>query len=145
MDSESGGTPSGSINGRPEFVSRFADEVPAQAPDRELPAELEPSQRSFIDSLDSVYKIMHEPDLLGGVVKNIMMELARNPEYRKLVSPTDVHVMIRGMRDSMGMARIKKEESKSKRAGGSKRTSKRVDDLETLAALDEVFGAGDFN
>lgn len=82
---------------------------------------------------------MHEPDLLGGIIKSIMMELANNPEYRKLISPQDVHVMIRGMRDSMGMARIQKAEAKAKRSGGARTKKAKVDDLDTLAALDEAF------
>lgn len=118
-------------------ASRFNDEVPADSPPRNLEG-LEKQQLMFVESLDSVYKIVHEPDMLGGVIKNIMMELAQKPEYRKLIQPKDIHTMIKGMRDSMGMAKIRKEESKAKRTGGRKKTSK-VDDLDTLAALDEAF------
>ena len=138
LDSEVGGgskpttTPSG-------FKSRFADEEPATAPDRALPEDAEKPMRQFVESLDSVYKIVHEPDLLGGVIKSIMIELAQKPEYRKLIQPKDIHTMIKGMRDSMGMARIKKEESKAKRSGGSRsKKPTKVDDLDVLAALDEL-------
>ena len=121
--------------------SRFNDEVPAQSPDRDLEG-LDKQQLMFVESLDSVYKIVHEPDMLGGVIKSIMMELAAKPEYRKLIQPKDMHTMIKGMRDSMGMARIKKEESKAKRSGGAKKKTK-IDDLDTLAALDEAFAGVD--
>lgn len=121
----------------PARLSRFADEEPAIAPNRDLEG-LEKQQLMFVESLDSVYKIIHDPELLGGIIKNIMMELAQKPEYRKLIQPKDIHTMIKGMRESMGMARIKKEESKAKRGGGRK-TTKKVDDLDTLAALDEAF------
>lgn len=121
-------------------ISGFADEVSATAPIRELPEDLDKQQRSFVDLLDGVYHIVHEPDMLGNVIRSIMIELKNNPEYRKLVSPTDVHTMIKGMRSSMGLARIKKAESASKRRGGGSKTTKvdadMLSDLDALGALD---------
>jgi hypothetical protein len=139
LDNDSGGSKPSPVT---RTVSRFADEEPAIAPDRKTEG-LDDDMKRFVSSLDSVYQIVHEPDLLGGVIKNIMMELARKPEYRQLIAPKDVHIMIRGMRDSMGMARIKKEESKAKRSGASKKKTIKVDDLDALAALDEL--GMDFN
>lgn len=138
MNDTSGGTAANTLaSGR---SSRFADEVPAQGPVRELPEDLDKQQRHFIESLDSIYRIVHKPDLLGNVVKSIMMELSRSPEYRKMIQPMDVHTMIKGMRDSMGMARIKKEESKAKRAGGAKKKTKEIDGLDGLLdSLDADF------
>lgn len=115
-------------------ASRFADEIPATAPLRELPADLEAQARAFTGSLDSVYKALHEPELLGSVVRGIMIELANHPEYRKLITPMDYHTMVRGMRESMGLARIKKEESKAKRSPSKKSTV--VTDLDALNALE---------
>ena len=127
MASEAGQTPT--------VASRFADEVPADAPIRELDPDLDEQAKGFINSLDSVYGIMHEPDLLGGVVRNIMIELGNHPEYRKLIQPKDVHTLVRGMRESMGLARIKKEESKAKRSGGRGKKTE-IQDLDVLKALD---------
>lgn len=134
MNSSAGGGSKPTVRAQ----SRFNDEVPADSPPRDNTA-LDKQQMMFVDSLDSVYKIVHEPDMLGGVIKNIMMELAQKPEYRKLIQPKDIHTMIKGMRDSMGMAKIRKEESKAKRGGGGRKKTSKVDDLDTLAALDEAF------
>jgi hypothetical protein len=49
-----------------------------------------------------------------------MMELQENPEYEKLVSDTDVHVMIRAMRNTMGLARVRKQAKQRKANTGTK-------------------------
>jgi hypothetical protein len=54
--------------------------------------------------IDGIYEIIHDPDLLGGVIRNIMVELKSNPEYTKLMAPEDFRTMVRGMRESMGLA-----------------------------------------
>lgn len=117
-------------------ASRFADEIPADAPLRTLPpgVEVDPQMQAFINSLDAVYRAIHEPELLGGVVRGIMIELDNHKEYRKLITPKDVHTMVKGMRESMGLARIKKEEAKAKRSPSKKSTV--VTDLDTLNALE---------
>lgn len=115
-------------------TSRFADEIPATAPVRELPPELAEQAVQFTKSLDSVYQCLHEPELLGGVIRGVMIELSNHPEYRKLISPMDYHTMVKGMRESMGMARIKKEESKAKRTPSKKSTV--ITDLDALNALE---------
>jgi hypothetical protein len=135
--SEDAGTSRDSGSG----VSYFADETPADKPTRELPEGLTKEQMGFIGTLDSVYEIIHDPDLLGGVIRNIMVELKSNPEYTKLIAPEDVRVMVRGMRESMGLARVKKTEAKAKRSGGSKK-SKAVD-IDMLADLDSIVGGID--
>jgi len=119
---------------QPTHKSRFQDEIPATGPARDLPPELEPAGKAFVDSLDSIYRVIHEPDLLGGVVRGIMIELQNHPEYRKLIAPSDMHTMVRGMRESMGLARIKKEESKAKRSPKAKKTE--INDLAVLEALE---------
>ena len=121
-------------NEQPQHRSRFADEIPATGPTRELPEGLDAAGKAFVDSLDSIYRVLHEPDLLGGAVKSIMIELQNHPEYRKLISPMDVHSMVRGMRESMGLARIRKEEAKTKRSPKAKKTE--INDLAVLEALE---------
>jgi hypothetical protein len=117
-------------------VTYFADETPATKPTRELPEGLSKESLGFIDMIDSVYDIIHDPELLGQVIRNIMVELKSNAEYTKLMSPDDVRVMVRGMRESMGLARVKKQEAKAKKSGGT-RKSKTVD-LDMLADLDSL-------
>jgi hypothetical protein len=114
-------------------VTYFADETPATKPTRELPEGITKEELGFVDQLDSVYEIIHDPDLLGGVIRNIMVELKSNAEYAKLMSPDDYRVMVRGMRESMGLARVKKTEAKAKR-GTSKKSSKV--DIDMLADLE---------
>jgi hypothetical protein len=122
-----------------EGVTYFADETPAVKPTRELPADMTKEQLGFIDTIDSVYDIIHDPDLLGGVIRNIMIELKSNAEYIKLMAPEDIRTMVRGMRESMGLARVKKQETKAKRASGANKKSKALDD-DILAGLDDILG-----
>jgi hypothetical protein len=129
-DSESPGGSAG-------FVSRFADQIDATAPIRELPADLSEQAKSWLAQMDSIYSILHEPEMLGNVVRNIMEELAAHPEYRQLIHPKDSNTIVRAMRDAMGLARIKKEESKSKRRGSGK---VKIESVEALALMDEMFG-----
>lgn len=126
----------------PEVSPRvgFADETPATAPLRDLPDDLSQSQKQFVDLIDGIYQIVHEPDMLGTVIKSIMIELKSNPQYMKLVAPDDVRTWIRAMRENMGLARIQKAETKAKRANGGGRKSGRVnqdmlDDLKDLGLV----------
>lgn len=118
-------------------MSSFEDETPATKPTRELPDDLPKEQLQFIDLIDGVYEVLHEPDFLGSVIRNIMIELKNNPEYMRLVAPDDIRTWVRGMRESMGLARIKKTEAKVKRAGGTGKKGKTVDAdmLADLASL----------
>jgi hypothetical protein len=124
------------VEPRGSSVTYFADETPASKPTRELPEDLTAEQLGFIGSLDSVYEVLHDPELLGGFITNIMVELKSNPEYTKLIAPEDVRVMVRGMRESMGLARVKKQEAKAKR-GGARKGSKALD-ADMLADLDSL-------
>lgn len=112
---------------RPSVTSQFTDETPATKPTRELPEGLTKEQLGFVDMIDGVFEVMHEPDLLGGVIRNIIIELKSNPEYMKLVAPDDIRAWVRGMRESMGLQKIKKQETKSRKSGGSGSKSKLVD------------------
>jgi hypothetical protein len=120
-----------------EGVSRFADETPADKPTRELPEGLTKEALGFVDMIDGVYEVMHDAELLGSVIRSIMLELKSNPEYMKLVAPDDIRAWVRGMRESMGLAKIRKQEAKAKRSGGGGKKSKLIDsdmlaDLESL-------------
>jgi hypothetical protein len=125
-----------------QLDSGFLDEIEATAPDRELPPELTKQQSDFVESLDGIYSVLTDPDLFGQQVRTIMLELQENPEYIKLVQDQDVSTMIRGMRNTMGLARIKKQE-KSRKSGTSTRKSARgksaVSD-EDMALLDSLMG-----
>lgn len=102
--------------------SGFIDEIEATAPDRELPEDATAGMRDFVENLDSIYLILNDTEMFGQSVRTIMMELQENPEYEKLISDTDVHVMIRAMRNTMGLARVKKQSKQRKVASGKTRT-----------------------
>lgn len=124
----------------------YADEIPAQAPERQLPEGLDEQMQGFVKSLDSIYTVMDDPELFAQMIRSIMMELQSNPQYIKLICDDDVAAMIRGMRESMGLARIKKETAKAKRAGtggakakkSSPKADAMLDDLAALAAASGV-------
>jgi len=124
--------------------SGFEDEIEATAPDRDLPPELTAQQINFVEQLDGVYPLLADPELFAQSIRIIMIELQENPEYIKLVADQDVHVMIQGMRRSMGLARIKKQEKSRKtttpRATKQKKSGVSADDL---ALLDSIMGGDD--
>src|SRR5690606_24718869 len=72
----------------------FPDEIEATAPARELPPELTQQQLQFVESLDVIYTVLHDPDMLGQSIRMIMQELQENKEFIQLVSDHDVHTMI---------------------------------------------------
>jgi hypothetical protein len=90
------------------------DLVDVQVPERDLPADITTDQKAFIDQLDQIYSIVYDPELFGQFIRVIMQELQEHPEYIKLMAPEDTHVMIRGLRETMGLAQIKKESTKRK-------------------------------
>lgn len=126
--------------------SGFADEIEATAPDRDLPADLSAQQLMFVEQLDGIYQILNDPEMFAQSVRIIMMELQENPEYEKLVSDQDVHTMIRAMRNTMGLARIKKQ-SKSRSAKNSTAAKKAAGtkglSADALALLDAMGGDDD--
>lgn len=118
-------------------------ETAASAPTRELPEDMTDGMKLFVESLDGIYDVLFDAELFGNMTKNIMVELSENPEYIKLIADEDVHTMIRGMRDAMGLARIKKVESK--RGTGTRKTSaKTAQTAESVELLDNMFNADDF-
>ena len=124
-------------------MSAFLDEIEATAPDRDLPADLESAQLMFVEQLDGIYQVLNDPEMFGQSVRVIMMELQENPEYIKLISDQDVHTMIRAMRNTMGLARIKKQ-AKSRKSTGTARAKKAgavSDDVMNL--LDSLGGMDD--
>jgi len=120
----------------------FEDEIEASAPDRALPEDLTDEMKAFVDSLDGVYQVLHDPDMFGQSVRMIMIELQENSEYDQLLADEDIHVMIRGMRRTMGLARVNKQ-SKKRGAATKKNARKKagVSD-DAMALLDGLMGGG---
>lgn len=131
-------------NDNPE-LRRFDDEVEATKPNRELPESMmgEEGAKQFVGLLDGLYEVLFDAELFGQMIRLIMEELRANPEYAKILAPEDARAMIKGLRESMGMAQIKKAETKTKRSSGPKKgtelTAEKLDNLEAL------FGQGAFD
>jgi hypothetical protein len=141
-------------------ASQFADETPATAPIRDLtqlealtnnPDEVAAEKArkqmlGFIGLIDQVYETHHDPELLSGVIRSIMMELKQNPNYinnaNPIVHKTDVRTWVRAMRHSMGLAQIRKSEKKSSRGSGKASAVRKID-AGMLADI-EALGLGDF-
>lgn len=124
--------------------SSFGDEILATAPERPVDPDLTPQMLDFIQSLDNIYPVLHDSDMFAQAIRVVMMELQDNPEYKKLVSDHDIHTMIRAMRNTMGMAKIKKQEKSRKTGTGTRKNAKATStaDDATLALLDSVMGEG---
>lgn len=130
------------IESRDRDGSGFLNEIEATAPDRDLPADLESQQLRFVESLDGIYQVLNDPEMFGQSVRVIMMELQENPEYIKLIADQDVHTMIRGMRNTMGLARVKKQE-KSRKTGQASRAKKSQVNDAAMNMLDGLLGGSD--
>lgn len=114
--------------------SQFDDETPATKPQRELPGDAEKGLLQFVSLIDGVYEIIGDSELLGNVIRSIMIELKSNPQYMKQVHKEDVHQWVKAMRDSMGMARIKKQEKKKAAPGSKAKGAKSDPDMEQAFA-----------
>jgi hypothetical protein len=129
---------------RRNIGSGFDDEIDATAPERILPPDLTKQQLDFVESLNGIYEVLHDPEMFGQSVRIVMLELAENKEYKKLIVDEDVHVIIRGMRNVMGLAKIKKQEKSRKTGGASKaKGGKNSPSSDDMAMLDELFGGDD--
>jgi hypothetical protein len=124
-------------------AARFFDEVEATQPLRDLAAidsesdpQMKKSMSQFVDLMNGVYTILDDPEMLGNVIRSIMIELKSHPQYIKLVADEDVRAWISSMRANMGLQRIKKEEKKTKRASGGSRGPKVDQDL--LADMEDL-------
>ena len=140
-DSESEGSNSG--DAEVAYFSRFADEEPATKPERDLPSEMTDNEKAFVVQLDSMYEVIHDPDMMSTCLRTFMIELQDNPEYTRLVAPEDVRTLILGARATMGLAKVKKQEAKAKRAsGGTSKSRKKAVDLGIGDLSDLLAGFG---
>lgn len=135
----------------PREMSGFTDETPATMPTREIPEGVNPAEiQGFVELIDSVYALLHDAELLGQVIKQIMLELKSNPQYMRMVVREDVRTWVQAMRKNMGLARIQAEAKKAKtRTGGStggKTGASKTAKAEQIAEYDDIFDsiAGDF-
>ena len=112
-----------------------ADHVAAPLIERNLPADLSDAQRSFIESVNTVYSVTHDAELFSQIIRIIMQEMRANPEFEEMLSDQDVGMMVRGMREAMGVARVQIASKKRTTTGGAKKPAKpsaKMSELENL-------------
>lgn len=123
--------------GKQELVIH-SDMIPAEMPPRELPADMTQEMQGFVTLVEGIYTCMNDPELFGNVIRNLMQELQSHPEYDKLLVDEDVGAMMKGLRSSMGMAVIKKQEKTPRKA-----SAKAPKTAAMASALDNMdFGDG---
>ena len=131
------------VEQRNQEASGFEDEIEATAPDRILPPELSSEQLAFVESLDGIYQVLNDPEMFGQAVRLVMIELQENNEYDKLLADSDIHVMIRGMRRTMGLARVRKQEKGRKAATNKNARTKASLADKDMALLNMLMGDSD--
>jgi hypothetical protein len=119
----------------------FSDETPATKPTREVPAECDGSMKMFIELMDNMYdtELRQDLEMMSGMIRSIMVELKANPQYIQQVRKEDIRTWVQAMRQTMGLAKIKKAEKQEKRKAGGTGSrgggkSKKSDDV-----FDDVF------
>lgn len=102
------------------------DLVDCTAPDRELPQEMTDQMISFVKSLDSIFQLVADPEMFVDMVRKTQREMQEYPALGKLLCDADVRVAIRGMRQSAGLAQVKKQAAKESRSKTAKVNSAAV-------------------
>lgn len=119
-----------------------ANESPASAPARDYPAELDAQQLTFVADLDSLYTVFDDISLVSQAIRNLIAEMRENPNYVDLVMDDDRHTMMRALKETLGLAQVKK--AAKKRAAPKKSAAKTTKALSNLGgeakdALDDAF------
>jgi hypothetical protein len=89
----------------------------------------------FIAQLDSVYGVQHDAQLFSQVIRNLMIEMKEDPNMEVFISDSDVQVMVRGMREALGVARQQKQARAKSPSAASRKKGVSKD-----AAWDEAMG-----
>lgn len=117
-----------------QIISQFMDQMSADKPERELPADAESDLVELMSAMDSLYDMVHEPEMFGDALKMFMVELKSHPQYADQIQPSDIRLIVQGSRRAGLNARIKKAEKASSR-GASSRKKKESDFGELLGNL----------
>lgn len=135
-DGAQSGVPTPAASSDPAPTVQFADQTPATAPQRDLPADVSAEVKRFVENLDHLHSLTPEPELASSAIRNIMIELKRQPQYMRHVSDDDVRVMIQMMRETMGLTRATKEKKVAKRTAKTSAALQTV--MDELADLDDL-------
>lgn len=112
--------------------TQFPDLIDVQLPERDLPVDITVEGLAFVDQLNVIYSVLHDGELFGQVIRQIMQELQEHPEYIQMIADEDSHVMIRGLRESMGLAQIKKAEKKRTSPNPNAKKPSKVREIDAL-------------
>lgn len=104
-------------------------------PPRDIPSEATAQQLEFIQQLDSIYGLVHDAPLFSQVIRNLMLEMKEDQALAEFISDSDIRVMVRGMRESLGVARMQKQARAKAPTAKSRKTGVKSD-----AAWDAAMG-----
>lgn len=104
-------------------------------PARDIPSTATPQQLEFISQLDSVYGVQHDAQLFSQVIRNLMIDMKDDPAMEVFISDSDIRVMVRGMREALGVARQQKQARAKAPSATSRKKGVKAD-----AAWDEAMG-----
>lgn len=79
--------------------------------------------QSFLDNMHSIPELYENPEILSSQIRSIMEDLQDNPHFIDHICVEDIGLMVRGMREALGVAQIKKSAAKSKRTGSTSKSS----------------------
>ena len=115
----------------------FSQAAAAPPPDTSAEAFNDPSQPEKIDKpgMEAIREALNileanitDKDLVAQSVRNVMLSLSTDPNLKDLLAPEDIGIMVRGLRESYGVAIVKKDGRRKKR-DDAKVTQNEVDDL----------------
>lgn len=119
----------------------YLDQVPATAPDREIPEGADEITSAFCKSLDTIYNLHNDREMFVSVVSRIMSDMQENKNLVKLLAPEDVNAIMKGMRQAAGMAQVKKQKATAKRKGGKESASS----VKLASAMDSLLSVAGFD
>lgn len=108
------------------------DEISADKPEREIPTDADKELVGLLASMDQLYDMVHDPDMMGMALKGFMIELASYPQYRQQIQPADVRLIIQASRRAGATAQVKKAEKKTTRSTGSTKGKVKQNELSAL-------------
>ena len=92
--------------------------------------------REFLATLHGVKDILTDPDSLTHAIRVIMVGLSEHPHYEEMIEPEDLGLMMRGMRESLGAARILKAANKKGKGSKKKKQNDIAEFMGTDGGLD---------
>jgi len=108
-----------------------------QSPSNEVAIVPEAEAQEFIDMLRTMKDLLDDPDNIQTILRTVMIDMQASPHLVELLQPEDFGLMIRAMHQAMGVAQIRKTETRSKSAA-SKKSGKYADAI--ALSLEELGG-----